>query len=69
MRPHIAKIYFETYVIYDHKAHTQKITEILILKILRLQDFFVHWPTKIAITRSIFEIQGSSFDFFLPVCV
>ena len=30
------------------------------MKILRLQDFALPWPTKIAIARSIFEIQGLS---------
>ena len=33
------------------------------LKIHGLRDFVVHWPTKIAVTRSIFEIQGSSSGF------
>ena len=32
-------------------------------KILRLRDFVVPWPTKIAVTRSIFEIQDSSSGF------
>ena len=57
VRPHFAKSYFETYKIHDNmqkiRPITQKFTEIL-----RLSDFLGPWPTKIAVTRSIFEIQA-----------
>ena len=33
------------------------------LKIWRQWDFVIPWPTKIAVTRSIFEIEGSNFGF------
>ena len=33
------------------------------LKIFRSQYFIIPWPPKIAVTRSIFEIDGSSFGF------
>ena len=39
------------------------------LKIWRQWDFVIPWPTKIVVTRSIFEIEGSSFGFsHLFVC-
>ena len=39
------------------------------LKIWRQWDFVIPWPTKIAVTHSIFEIEGSSFGFsHLFVC-
>ena len=37
------------------------------LKIWRQWDFVIPWPTKIAVTRLIFEIEGSSFGFIF-VC-
>ena len=33
------------------------------LKVLRWRDFVLPWPTKISVTRSIFELQGSSLGF------
>ena len=33
------------------------------LKIGSKWDFVIPWPTKIAVTRSIFEIEGSNFGF------
>ena len=36
---------------------------IYVVFFMRLVEFVVTWPTKIAVTRSIFEIQGSSFGF------
>ena len=35
------------------------------LKIFWIWDFATSWLTKTAVTRSIFEIEGSSFGFFL----
>ena len=35
------------------------------LKILRIWDFAMTWLMKIPVTRSIFEIEGSSFGLFL----
>ena len=42
---------------------TKKSTEILRFKNLEIMRFFVPCPKKIAVTRSIFEVQGSSFGF------
>ena len=42
---------------------SQKFTEILRFENLKIMRFVVPWPTKIAITHSIFEIQGSYIGF------
>ena len=50
MKHHIAKSFFETFKIYDHMQKIRPIfqtfAEILSLKILRLRDFVVPWPTR-----------------------
>ena len=67
MRPHVANVIFkpiQIMVTCQKSGHYLKNSpRYLDLKILRLRDFVIPWPTKIAVTRSIFEIQGSSFGF------
>ena len=66
-RQHVAKSYFETYkcmitckILSPYLKNSAWYRD---LKNLSFWDFFLPWLTEIAITRSIFEIQGSYFGF------
>ena len=65
MRPYVAKSYFETYKSYDHMQKigpiSQNFNEILTFEKMETMRF-CH-TLKIAVTQSIFEIEGSSFGF------
>ena len=64
---YVAKSYFETYKSYDHMQNfrplSQKFSEISRFEKLRICLNFTH--TEIAITRSFFKIESSSFGFSL----
>ena len=65
-RPHVAKSYFETYKSCDHMQNFRPLSQ-KFSKISRFEkfEFLRFWLTEIAITRSSFEIESSSFGFSL----
>ena len=60
---------FRKYILTSHEKkiglNLKKSVRFSDLKILWIWDFLTTWLTKMAITRSIFEIEGSSFGLFL----